>query len=78
MRAGSHLRWSESELAVGRKNNPDEMAIAVRFRRKTTLLLKAVPAEVSAVPGGTGPGWGGELSTPLKLKWWANFLRPPG
>jgi len=45
------------------KNNPDNMAIAVRFRRETILSFKAVPAELSAVPGGTGRGGAASFPT---------------
>jgi len=48
---------------VERKNNPDKMAIAVRFRRETTLSLKAVLSEVSVVPGETGQGVGANFPT---------------
>mgnify|MGYP001571865404 CR=1 FL=1 len=40
------LGWSESELKIRRKNDPDKMAIAVRMRRETTLSIRAIAARV--------------------------------
>jgi hypothetical protein len=38
------LGWSESELMLRRKNDPDKMGIAVRRRRETTLSIKDIAA----------------------------------
>ena len=40
------LGWSESELMLRRKNDPDKMEIAVRLRRETTLSIKDIAARV--------------------------------
>jgi len=40
------LGWSESELMLRRKNDPDKMGIAVRLRRETTLSIKDIAARV--------------------------------
>jgi hypothetical protein len=40
------LGWSEKDLVMRRKNDPDKMAIAVRLRRETTLSIKAIAARV--------------------------------
>jgi hypothetical protein len=40
------LGWSESELMLRRRNDPDKMGIAVRLRRETTLSIKAIAARV--------------------------------
>ena len=40
------LGWSESELMLRRKNDPDKMGMAVRLRRETTLSIKDIAARV--------------------------------
>jgi hypothetical protein len=40
------LGWSERDLAIRRKNDPDKLAIAVRLRRETTLSIKTIAARV--------------------------------
>ena len=40
------LGWSENELILRRKNDPDKMGIAVRLRRETTLSIKDIAARV--------------------------------
>jgi hypothetical protein len=40
------LGWSERDLEIRRKNDPDKLAIAVRLRRETTLSIKTIAARV--------------------------------
>ena len=40
------LGWSERDLMMKRKNDPDKLAIATRLRRETTLSIKAMAARV--------------------------------
>jgi hypothetical protein len=40
------LGWSESELMLRRKNDPDKIGIAMRLRRETTLSIKDIAARV--------------------------------
>ena len=55
------LGCTRQDLASGRKNNPDKLAIAARLRKDTTLTIKAIAALV---------GLGSSKSANAKLHHW--------
>ena len=42
----ARLIWTEPELALRRKSDPDKLRIAARLRRQTTLSVKAIAARM--------------------------------
>ncbi len=42
----SRLGWSENELALRRRNDPEKLVIAVRLRRETTLSIRRIAERV--------------------------------
>ena len=55
------LGWTEADLTVRHKSNPDKLAIAARLRRETTLSLKAITHRV---------GWGTSKGAHATLHRW--------
>ena len=55
------LGWTEMDLMVRRKSDPDKLAIAARLRGETTLSLKAITHRV---------GWGTSKGAHATLPRW--------